>query len=65
MRSTSKTLNSIGFVAATLSTPPAKILRIAGELRIEPVLTLNAISHFSDSQVELIAERLRQNRSKK
>lgn len=53
---------SIGTVAMHLQTSVQNIERIVGKLKLEPVLILNHVRHFSNEQVEAIRAKL--NKSK-
>ena len=50
---------SIGNVACHLQTSVANVERIAAQLRLEPVLVLDHVRHYSDEQVELIRQELK------
>ena len=53
-----ESLNSIGYLAGTLQRMPARIKAAAESIGVQPLLTLNGIPHYSDTQAEQIAAAL-------
>jgi len=51
---------SIGQAAALIQMMPSEISAVAAELGIQPAIRINGIDHFCESDLQRIAEHLRQ-----
>jgi len=56
--SATQTLNSLGFLAATLKRSVTGMRRAILELQIEPAAVINGIEHFTDAQADAIRAHL-------
>lgn len=58
MNASTKHLESIGHLCASLRAPFARVRRAVDALGIEPAVTLNGVPHFDGAQCEQIAQHL-------